>query len=161
VILLWKYHRSPKFWDDLFMRAICYFTRSEYVHAEVFVNGCTYGMHDTIKRWPHQRPSDEVWAMDLTPEQETAIYEYCERAYQDQIRYNIPKVVALAVVYPTRWIWRKLGWVPFDAYVHGAVCSELVDEAYKAAGIDLLPNDHEGYTAPVDFTRSPLLQRLT
>jgi hypothetical protein len=74
--------------------------------------------------------------------------------------YNVFKLCALMVVCFTRRVWNKLGWVPFQNDFFGVICSVYVDEAYKAAGIDLLPNENAEYTVPADFARSAMLQRV-
>ncbi len=72
--------------------------------------------------------------------------------------YNVPKLVIKAFVYPLRRWFNKIGWVPFDQPVFGDDCSTSVDEAKKAARIDLLPGELEGYTAPGDFLKSGKLE---
>jgi hypothetical protein len=106
--------------------------------------------------------ADEIYEPVKVPslEQLTRIYEYVENAFIEKRRYNTPKLVAMAVIYNTRFIWRLLGWVPFSAAVFGSVCSVFVDRAFLAADIDLLPGEREGYTAPCDLAWSNKLRRV-
>lgn len=153
--------------DDLFSNTlgnlIEYFTGMPYVHVEVWCKGHRYG---SVKGGPRKtttvpnrngtvflQPREE-----LTEKQKEAMNEYLERMLSRP--YNVFKLVSLALVYPTRWFWNWIGWVPFEKDVFGVVCSVYVDEAYKAAGIDLLPGRSEEYTSPGDFLKSELLEKV-
>lgn len=160
-VLLWRYMPSDDKWADMFMRLICYFTNSDYVHAEIYVRGATYGMNQTATKYAGIKPHHEAWEpiATLTTQQELMMHEYVETAYVEKWAYDVPKVIALAFIYNTRWLWKRLRWVPFQGRLPSEVCSAFVDIAYYEAGVDLLPTHAEWYTAPCDFTHSTRLRK--
>ena len=68
--------------------------------------------------------------------------------------YNFFRLVMMLVIYPTRWFWKAIGWVPFSKKIYGEFCSSFVDEVLWQVGIDVLPDEFHGYTAPVDLLRT-------
>lgn len=161
-ILVWKYRKSENFWHNLFEKAIVYFTGYDYVHTALWIDGYRYdaarwranGKWRTgIRRVRTSRSADVVLlpANQLSKMKKTLIKSIADTYYKMRRPYNYFKVVALIIIWPTRWIWKKLGWVPFDRDLRGEICSVFVDEVFKRAGIDLFPDDHEGYTVPGMF----------
>ena len=152
-------------------KAITYFTGMPYAH----VAGCLgeHTLESTIwwsEIWWKSgiritlgtQQADEYWqpVKELTPNQVTAMWRYFINSINKRRPYNVAKFLVLALVYPTRRFWQKIGWVPFSADFHGDVCSVVWDEAYRAAGIDLFPHRSEEYTAPGDFRKSKLLEQI-
>jgi hypothetical protein len=68
--------------------------------------------------------------------------------------YNIVKLINILWILPFKWVWNKLNYCPFSNKFLGILCSELVDNAFKYAGIDLLPNNIESLTTPCDISKS-------
>lgn len=166
-IPVWRYHRLDNKFRDFVARSIVYFTGYPYTHVGLFLNGKLYdstlweedgklvsGVRVTVG-WPEEKPDFCMVPVHMEPTQLTL--ESIQRVlnlYVNYARpYNFLKLVALALVWPTRWVWRKLGWVPFDHEIYGEVCSGFVDEVIRRAGWDLFPNEHEGYTVPGQFIR--------
>jgi hypothetical protein len=82
---------------------------------------------------------------------------YLMKDYLDKMigqPYNIIKLINILWIYPLRFIWNKIDWCPFREKFLGVLCSELVDKAYKIAGIDLLPDRLEDLTTPCDLAKS-------
>ena len=150
------------FWssDKWIGRLIQFFTGSRWTHVAIEIEGFVW--ESAIEGAQVSEKSgyqiSKVPVRPLTDRELHDIWYYCARAVRHGWPYNFCKIVALAVVYPTRWVWRRLGWVPFDRDVYGETCSGFVDEAFKVAGIDLLPLEHEGYTSPGDIWDSKFLE---
>ena len=139
-VLLWSN-------DRLISKLIKYFTGSDITHAAVVLQDQTYESDlGGAKVTRGVRDSDITLepVRDLTKRELAQMQRYVSESLHRRWPYNILKLVILALVYPTRWFWRKINWVPFDHEVYGETCSSYVDEAFKAAGIDLLPLHHEG-----------------
>lgn len=172
-IILEAYEDMNSWLLNLVGKAICFFTDSPYVHVLVYVDNWIY--ESTV--WKSEkgkirtgarkiRPVRLNWSkknvvlepIRLGPQKAEQLKYYLEGTL-NEVPYNILKLIALALVYPTRWVWNKLKWVPFDREIFGEVCSTYIDEAFKKVGVDLLPNKFEGYTAPVDFIKSPKLRK--
>jgi hypothetical protein len=106
--------------------------------------------------------ADEYWQLKATetPTQVKAELRYFIEQLNKRRPYNIFKLLVLAFVIPNRKFFERLRWIPFDGADLGDVCSSATDRAKKAAGIDLLVDRMEGYTAPGDFCDSPLLEQV-
>ena len=169
LIELYAYHKSGKFFADLLGKAICFFTGSSFVHAALYFNGAMWesGVWTEGKKLFHgakmttgQRRGDMELRMKraLTNLENEKLTIWLVSQVRERMPYNFLKLLVLMIVYPTRWLWKWLKYVPFQADFWGEVCSEFVDKAFKeGAGIDLLPNRLEDYTVPGDFLASPLL----
>jgi hypothetical protein len=152
-VLLWRAG------NDLVGKCIRYFTESEWAHVAVFADGFTFeeaakGAEMTL----HQKESEKVLICPVEGIQEAKIADWCEDQVTAHLRYNVFLLIALAFVYPLRWFFDKLNWVPFRAQLFGEVCSTFVDQAFKAAGIDLFPERGEDATVPGDFIKCRLLR---
>jgi len=168
-ILLWKYHKHDDWFRDLVARAIVYFTGYDYTHVAVQLLANTYdstvwrdkkgklrsgirvtsGLPDDPLPYIALVPRSEIIPTDIIPRMGDTI-----RCYLKADRpYNIFKLLVLAVVWPTRWFWKKINWVPFDHEVFGEVCSVFIDEVFYKSRWDLFPEDREGYTVPGQFLR--------
>jgi uncharacterized protein YycO len=138
--------------NDLLGKCIKYFTDSEWAHVALYVGGYTFeetfpGAIKTLGEKSAQR----ILCHDTTLSQENKMYDWCMEAVSRHMAYNVFRLVALAFVYPLRWFFNKLNWVPFRARIFGEVCSTFVDSAFKAGGIDLFPERGEAATVPGDF----------
>lgn len=69
-------------------------------------------------------------------------------------RYNIPLLIADSVIYPTRHLWEKIGWVPFE-HAHDYVCSSFAALVYRASGRDPWPGKDTEELVPLDFVDCP------
>lgn len=158
-IILVKGADSGDFFQRLVNKAIEFFTKSPYVHVKVYFEGKTREL--TVPKYVetdgyHIDSSMTVYEpyRDLTEEERRRANYWLSNHKQDH--YNYFKLVILALVYPTRHLWRAIGWFPFsNRYVWGDVCSGFADDFYRhGLGIDLFPDDPESYTSPGDFTDS-------
>jgi hypothetical protein len=168
-IFLWK-NDGKHF--PLISKAIEYFTKSPYTHVAIYVNNYTYD--DTIwtpkgKIIPRSGIRKTLGLLEdystiLVPKNKITYYESTlmeVRANKDitqRIPYSIIKLLVLAIVYPTRWFWTKIKWVPFQASFFGEVCSTFVDEIYTAAKRDLFPGRSIEATVPGDFVKCDQLE---
>lgn len=142
-------------------RIIEWRTCSPWGHVAVYLSGITYEY-----TWPCARATDGLIKCDaercfreeIPYEKVAAIRRYWLDAIKRGKRYNWIKLAALLFIYPTRWVWDRLNWVPFSSRFWGEVCSTGVDESFKCARIDLVPHAEEGYTSPGDLWDSPLLK---
>ncbi len=160
LVLLWIYKRHK---GDLLERLICYFTKSKIVHAGLSLDGHTYDMiAGGLRVSPKKLNADIVLApkVPLTEAQRVGMWKYIVELRAEEPSYNVPKLVVLGMIYAVRYLCDKIGWVPFSDVLYGEVCSTLVDKAFKAAGIDLLPDRLEDYTSPADFLFSPALEEV-
>ena len=170
-VLLWKYDaNSHSTWFRRFVsQCIIYFTKSDYTHAAIYNKGLVYessiwkekGLSRNGARVGSISGADVFLEpkVPLTGKQVNKIEEYCQIMVGLKIRYNFLKLLSLTWIYPTRWFWNKIGFVPFDLpFIYGEVCSGFVDDAYNYAGIDLLENEHEGYTVPGNFIKCDKLK---
>lgn len=165
-IPVWRYRRKKNKFRDFVSRSIVYFTGYPYTHVGLYLNGKVYdstvwkedgktvsGIRET-DGWPEDTP--DFCMVPVSKEPPQLVLESIQRMlglYVDIARpYNFFKLVVLTIVWPTRWVWRKIGWVPFDHEVYGELCSGFVDEVMRRAGWDLFPREHEGYTVPGQFT---------
>lgn len=166
-ILVWRYHKQDDWYRDLVARAIVYFTGYEYTHVAVQLLSNAYDstmwrdedgkLRSGIRMTTHVPyhpmpdfaliPRSEIIPTDIIPD----MGEVLKRYLKADRPYNIFKLLVLSVVWPTRWFWKKIGWVPFDHEVFGEVCSGFVDEVFFKSKWDLFLNEREGYTVPGQF----------
>lgn len=64
--------------------------------------------------------------------------------------YNIPLLVADAVIYPLRGLWKFLHWAPFE-HSKEYVCSSFAGMVYRATGRDPWPGLEIEELTPEDF----------
>jgi len=164
--------KDIQFWYGLVGKAINFFTGKPYVHVKVLINGKTYEstvwvdnsgkLHNGLKITEGEPTDYYSYVEPLFPEEFTrariAAFEYyMNEVAKDRLKYNFFGLVVLAIVYPTRHLWRAIGWVPFsNRYVWGDFCSSFVDGVVYKKGlcIDLFKDEKESYTAPADFLNS-------
>ena len=167
-IILWKYKKGKKWYNNLVGKLICFFTKSQYVHAAIYFNGYRYestvmnNQYGTLKTKVSCPSSSRYTLLELKiPLNITQLTDLKDVLNSEVVKarpYNFLKLVTLAFVYPTRKFWNWIGWVPFQHEFFGNVCSVFVDQVFKDIGIDLLPGNNEEYTVPGDFVKSGLLE---
>ena len=145
-------------------------TGMPWAHAKTYLNGLTwestvwwvgYWWKTGIKVTVGYAKADEYWQLKLPMTEEQIrqeLYYWIDKLNRRR-PYNVPKLLSLVIVYPLRRFFNRIGWIPFDNPIWGEECSSSVDEAKKFWGCDLLPKQHEGYTAPGDIRKSKLLER--
>lgn len=150
-------------WLNRFVaKAIEYFTGQPYAHVLIILNNTVYestvgGAQKKEYKEDEYKGKYSVYLdpkRDLTEKEIDQMVSYADTTIKENWPYNYLKLFTLAIVYPTRKFWNKLGWVPFQRDWFGTVCSVYVDQIYKSAGIDLLPEKNEEYTSPGDFLNS-------
>lgn len=167
-IPVWRYEKHPNWFRDLVSRCIVYFTGSQYTHVGIYYMGKLYestmwrddagklrsGIRVTEIGDPNVSPPAFCmvpWRIDLTPDRLRKIGVVLERYVAASRPYNVFKLVVLAFVWPTRWFWKMIRWVPFHNEVFGTVCSTFVDRVMFEARWDLFPDEWESYTVPGQF----------
>ena len=170
-IILWKYHKQKSFIRTIVSYLITVFTGQSYTHAGIYFKGSLY--QSTVLKNKNgvmkseYNPADNefttslVFRIPLNMAQHNALKDTLNTKLVEHLPYNYLKLFVLMLVYPTRWFWNKIGWVPFQSEFFGNVCSVFVDSTFKDIGIDLLPDNNEEYTAPGDFLKSKLLEEYT
>lgn len=168
-IPVWKYHKKDNWFRDLVSRSIVYFTGYEYTHVGIYFRGKLYestlwedekgklrsGIRITDIGDPQVDPPPDLcmvpWRLELTKDRMDRIAKVLDQYVSGGRPYNFLKLVVLAFVWPTRWFWKKIRWVPFNHEVFGEVCSGFVDEVMYKARWDLFPEEWEGYTVPGQY----------
>lgn len=171
-IPVWRYHKQDNWFRDLVSRSIVYFTGYKYVHVGIYFYGKLYestvwtdengklrsGIRITVQGDPSVTPPSFCmvpWRLELTEDRMKRIEKILNEYVEESRPYNVFKLVVLALVWPTRWFWKKIKWVPFNHDVFGEVCSGFVDEVMYKARWDLFPEEWEGYTVPGQFVYMP------
>lgn len=141
--------------SNIVSKAIRYFTESQWEHVAIYVRGNTYEQTwPGVRKTPGQNPATLVMIPpQISESDETRMIVWLEDQAAKKVRYNWMKLVVLAIVYPLRWFFNKIGWVPFQAALFGEVCSTFVDQALRVAGVDLFPERGEEATVPGDYAR--------
>ena len=145
-ILLYKPQGKP----NLVQKLIQKITQSPWTHAALYIDGHTWDAD-----WPEVQVLKGLEKADLylepidplNPQEYRRMLNYVESAYGERWQYNAPKLFVLALVYPLRKFFSWLGWVPFDKWIYGEVCSGFVAEAWRST----LRMDAEGWEAPGDL----------
>ena len=163
-ILLYK---VPEKHATFIQKAIRYFTKKPYHHVAVYFDGST--LEEGTRGYAHTlgiNIASEYWE----PETEMSDME-CARARAfvmivdgEGIRhhwpYNYLLTFIMFVVYPTRWFWNKIKWVPFSSTLLGANCSSFVDKFWKYVGRDIKPKWMEALSVPGDLRGLPGFQSI-
>lgn len=174
-ILLYK--QKKHFWFDKIVHAV---TGYWYYHTALWIGDVVYNSpfenqstgtiyesaayfdqnnkwHSGIRKYK-SHPTGEVWRFKIppTPEQEKRIKAFAESEIGEP--YNFSKLIGMVFIYPLRWLWKLIGYVPFSWEFMGKICSVYVDACIIAGGIDLFPDRGEKDTVPGDFSKSPLLE---
>lgn len=132
-------------------------THSPYTHVAVVMhNNNILEANSFIKVRIRPIQKDEVFSVyrcNLTDKQRQIIYLKGEQFIGKDYDY----------VQVFQWLYRLtinkdgLGIVNNTNRLY---CSELVDDVFEAAGIDLLPNRLDGDVTPIDLLKSPLLVKV-
>lgn len=151
---------------DKVIKTIQFITNSKYHHCVLYLNGFYWEStvwHSKNGKFLHgTKKSKDMPYYDTALEPKKTLSnteindleQYLEGELEDGSPYNFLKLAILIIVYPTRWLWKLIGWVPFSHDIFGEVCSTFIDEAYMVIGRDILPDAFHGYTAPIDFLRT-------
>lgn len=157
-LFLFKVSEDPKK-RTLVQKLILYFA-GEWVHVAI---GCFEHVYE--ETWPKamrtpvhsylaQVKPDEIWE-PIEEFEGRRMQIYLETSVNLEWPYNVFKFAAMAVVYGTRWFWKKIKWVPFDRWIFGEICSAFADEALFAEGFDAIPGELQGYSTPGDLRKLP------
>lgn len=135
-----------------------------WVHSAILHSGFVYealgkGFARTpLEEWLRRNHPDETWEPEEEGERPRMLV-YLESATRGPGHwYGFVKLVAMALLYPTKRFWRWIGWVPFDAWIFGEVCSVRVAEAWAAEGyygFEKRSRTPRGLLAPVDLRGAP------
>jgi hypothetical protein len=148
-------------------KLIAFFTGKPYNHAKVIHGGDTWeedvgGARQTVGI----RMAVEYWAPDVTlsPIEAARGLVFLQVTTGMGIRkswpYNWLLTGIKAIVYPTRWFWNWIGWVPFSSAFYGVNCSVYVDMYWRYAGRDIKPKWLEHLSAPGDLAGLPGFHRV-
>lgn len=169
-IPVWSYRKNDNIFLDLLGKAIVYFTGYPYTHVGIYYGGNLYestmwldddkkirsGIRVTKMGDPKVSPPSFCMVPISMPHSLMVRVGEVLKSYVEENRpYNVLKLFALALVWPTRWFWKKIRWVPFHEDVFGCVCSTFVDRVMYKAKWDLFPDDWESYTVPGQFATMP------
>ena len=161
-IALWRVKPDSKWLP----KAIAFFTRKPYYHAATIHHDHTWeedvgGARNT----PVIAKADEYWAPDVpqSPIESARAMVFLQVTTGMGIRkpwpYNWLLTGIKAIVYPTRWFWNWIGWVPFSSAFYGVNCSVYVDMYWRYAGRDIRPKWMEYLSAPGDLAGLPGFHR--
>ena len=171
MIIVWPYMKSKKWYRTMVSKLICFFTDSNYTHTAIAIDDVVYesqvmnntnGAMATNGYPPKERNCIYLEFKLALPTSEIKQIKYnLNRKVVEKRPYNFMKLFSLALLYPTKKLWKAIGWVPFSNEVFGSVCSVFVDKAFKEVGIDLIPNELEEYTIPNNILESSLLKTIS
>lgn len=142
-------------------RIVAFFTGMSQYHAMIYFSGETYGMggkgvvvKDGISG------HSEAWEPDIGLTQREAFHMaaflwWTAKYQQGRWHYNVAKFIALAFVYPTKRIWNRLGWVPFQADFYGEHCATYVAYAWRAGRGLINPDVYIDLIVPGDLAGLP------
>ncbi|HLN63765.1 MAG TPA: hypothetical protein VK464_19770 [Symbiobacteriaceae bacterium] len=136
-------------------RLIQWITRSPYSHAALVANEsiiieADWGIRLRAVRNPYR--DYDLYTADPTETQRRTIVAYGRGRIG--YGYDLWRLLALAL--------RELFHLrlPFLNAGDRLVCSELIDLAYREAGIDLRPDQPDGYVTPRDLALSPTIRKV-
>jgi len=135
-------------------------TRSPYVHGSLYLANYTHEFtNGGYNKTPGCRKAD-AYLIPRDPLTAQDVEDGLDWINKVKRRpYNYPVYLSMLIVYPTKEIWRALGWIPFsNKYVWGYECYWFIDDFYRhGLGRDLFPDDPETYTISLDFFDTPKL----
>ena len=148
-------NRDKKGFSAFVNKCIGFFTQSDCWHNSIILDGMRYesGMpYGATKttRIPNHPLVDTV-DIEVTAEQLKLMIAYAELQLKHNLPYNKGKLLTLAICWPTRFIWNKVEWVPFQNNYFGMVCSVFVYEILLAGGIELFPSYYKELIPPKLF----------
>ena len=168
-ILVWKAEdskeKSAEGWlRTLLSRSITFFTGMPYTHAALYIDG--YVFEATVwkegRKWYHgakkttwkvtllEPPARYYYPKEITNMQKATILMLAENTL-GKVPYNFLQLLAFMFIYPTKWFWMKLGWVPFSAELFGATCAVYVDELFDTVHYDIFPDRISDLVVPGDY----------
>ena len=147
-------------------KAIAFFTGKPYNHANTFHGGSTWEEDvGGAKQTEGLKKADEYWEPDAdgTEVEKAKGLTFLQVTTGMGIRkpwpYNWLLTGIKAIVYPTRWFWNWIKWVPFSSAFYGVNCSVYVDKYWKYRGRDIRPKWMEHLSAPGDLRGLPGFHR--
>ena len=137
---------------------ICVFTWSKYWHTSIVIGDYKHesGHPNGAKKslYIHKEdPHIDVDTYFVNEDQVKDMEAFAESMLERKLPYNYKKLAILAICYPTKFIWDKIKWVPFQDDKHGMVCSVYVREIVIAGKMDYWEHRYKENMAPVDFRR--------
>jgi len=136
-------------------KCIGFFTKSNAWHTSIILGGMRYESGHPYGVGKTERIPKHIFVdtfdIEVTEDQLKKMIAYAELKLKQNLRYNHYKLIILAFFYPTRKIWSKIKWVPFQHDFFGQVCSVFVREILLAGDVDLFPGLYKELTAPADF----------
>ena len=151
-------------YEGIVNRAIMDVEKGWAVHVRVYVRGYTFeetleflpgkvfpfsGVKQTLGVVPADLFREPI--MDWTPQEVEDLWTFCKVQTWIGRGYNIPQLLADAVIFKTRPFWEWLNYVPFAAHHRSAVCSAFVGEGLVGAGKNYFPNIDPAMLTPQDF----------
>ena len=165
-ILLWDKRKTNKGFKLLISKAIVAVTNMPITHSGVWLQGHLYEQDkkSLFKQglMVSTNANADVYMEPVEPlsdNQARLMVGYIEKTYGGR-GYNTLKLLFMALLAPFKEYFRKVRWMPFDKPWFGEVCSVMPDEAYRYIGIDLFPEEFEGYTAPGDYLECLKLKKV-
>jgi hypothetical protein len=170
--------RHAKAWiNRIVAAAIMYFTGSEFTHIAIWLLGRLWEVTvwHTGRGWifgwkqgvrchagvPEDMIPTAVYepVRDLTEAEVFALGRWLEWTRDEGLSYSVLKLLSLALVYPTRWFWKRIGWVPFGTNLFDEVCSSYPAEGYAFLGYEVLPGWSEELIVPGTYASSPFFAK--
>ena len=118
-ILLYKFHKSKNILINITGKSIKFFTSSDYVHTAIYLNGKTYSeeVWKENKKWKsgvkitNGMNRADVYLEPIYTLTECQVYamEIILKNFYETKGYNFLKLISLAIVYPLRWFFKKIG----------------------------------------------------
>jgi len=93
----------------------------------------------------------------LTESESWGLNYWCNWYAKQEYHYNIFQLITFLVIYPTRWIWNKLGIVPFESAID-FVCSTFAAMADEVIGREVIPLLDPTLVVPGDYDKSPFYE---
>lgn len=159
-------YRVPDKGADLLAKAIRFFTGKPYSHAALFCYGATWEENEKgANRTPGLKQASEYWEPDVSMTSEELergkifLWVTTGMGIRHRWPYNFLLTFIEFIVYPTRWFWNKIGWVPFAGHLLGANCSAYCDLFWRYSGRDIRSQWLEMLSAPGDLVGLPGFHR--
>jgi hypothetical protein len=143
-------------------KTIYFFTAKPYYHAKLYFENATW--EETTPgaiRTPGYVKASEYWEptedMTLAETERGRLFLQVTNGMGIRHRwpYNFLLTFVLFIVYPTRWFWNWIKWVPFSSKLLGLNCSAYCDKFWRYAGRDIRPKWQETLSAPGDLRGLP------
>lgn len=177
-IFLYSGRRARTWFEKVIAWAIMTVTRSEYTHVALWLAGHLWEVTvwHTGKGWifgwrqgvrchegiPTGMMPDAIYepVQELTEWDAYALARWLGWTRDEGYNYGVGRLLVFALVYPTRALWRWIGWVPFRRHLMAEVCSTYPAEGYQFLGRDVLEGVSDEMIVPGSYAKSPAF-RLT